>query len=150
MAATVVANIGAAMADFTGAKFASANSVRVCVPSSWLPALGTLKVAGAVGLLLGLLGVPYIDIAAAVGLVLFFLAAIGVHLRAREHRHHGHLLRASSRVAGRRQRTVSKTKPNPAPGLVAAVPVTCIIFDCSTSRRDTVRPQRPRHPIRSD
>ena len=87
MAATIVANLGAATADFTRAKFASANSVRVGVPSSWLPALGTLKVAGAAGLLLGLLGVPYIDIAAAVGLVLFFLAAIGVHLRAREHRH---------------------------------------------------------------
>jgi len=57
------------------------------VPSTWLPALGTLKIAGAAGLLLGLLGIRYIGIAAAAGLVLFFLGAIGVHLRAREHRH---------------------------------------------------------------
>jgi membrane-bound ClpP family serine protease len=64
-----------------------ANSVRVGVPSAWLPALGTLKIAGAAGLLLGLLGVRYIGITAAAGLVLFFLGAIGVHLHAREHRH---------------------------------------------------------------
>jgi hypothetical protein len=62
-----------------------ANSIKVGVPTSWLPMLGTLKVAGAAGLLLGLLGVRYIGVAAAVGLVLFFLGAIGVHLRAREH-----------------------------------------------------------------
>jgi len=85
--AATVANAGAAAADFTQADFALANSVRVGVPSTWLPALGTLKIAGAAGLLLGLLGVRYIGIAAAAGLVLFFLGAIGVHLRAREHRH---------------------------------------------------------------
>jgi hypothetical protein len=85
--AAIVANIGAAMADFTRANFALANSVRVGVPSFWLPTLGMLKVAGAVGLLLGLLGVQYIGVAAAVGLVLFFLGAIGVHLRAHEHHH---------------------------------------------------------------
>lgn len=55
--AAIVANAGAAMADFTQADFALANSVRVGVPSTWLPALGTLKAAGAAGLLLGLLGV---------------------------------------------------------------------------------------------
>ena len=85
--AAIVANIGAAMADFTRANFALANSALVGVPSSWLPALGTLKVAGAAGLLLGLVGVPYIGIAAAVGLVLLFTGAIGIHLHAHEHRH---------------------------------------------------------------
>lgn len=85
--AAIVANVGAAAADFTQADFALANSVRVGVPSTWLPALGTLKIAGAAGLLLGLVGVRYIGIAAAAGLFLFFLGAIGVHLRAREHRH---------------------------------------------------------------
>lgn len=49
--------------------------------------VGALKVAGAVGLLLGLLGVRYLGAAAAVGLVLFFLGAIGVHLRAHDHKH---------------------------------------------------------------
>jgi DoxX-like family len=53
--AAIVANAGAAAADFTQADFALANSVRVGVPSTWLPALGTLKIAGAAGLLLGLL-----------------------------------------------------------------------------------------------
>ena len=85
--AAIGANTGAAMADFTRANFAVANSVRVRVPSSWLPTLGTLKMAGAAGLLLGLLGIPYIGIAAATGLVLFFLGAIGFHLRAHEHHH---------------------------------------------------------------
>ncbi|MGO9779255.1 MAG: DoxX family protein [Streptosporangiaceae bacterium] len=85
--AAIVANAVAAMADFTRANFALANSVRVGVPSSWLPTLGALKMAGAAGLLLGLLGIPYIGIAAATGLVLFFLGAIGFHLRAHEHHH---------------------------------------------------------------
>ncbi|MEV4808793.1 DoxX family protein [Micromonospora avicenniae] len=87
IASAVVANVGAAMADFTRSNFALANSIKVGVPSSWLPALGILKVAGAAGLLLGQLGVRYIGVAAAIGLVLFFLGAIGVHLRAHEHHH---------------------------------------------------------------
>ena len=85
MVVAIVANVYAATADFTRGEFAVANSIKVGVPTSWLPVLGTLKTAGALGLLLGLLGVPYIGVAAAVGLVLFFLGAIGVHLRAHEH-----------------------------------------------------------------
>jgi hypothetical protein len=85
--AAIAANVGAAAADFTQANFAVANSVRVGVPNSWLPTLGTLKMAGAAGLLLGLFGIPYIGIAAAAGLVLFFAGAMGAHLRAHEHRH---------------------------------------------------------------
>jgi hypothetical protein len=54
------------------------------VPESWLTTLGVLKVSGAAGLLLGLLGVPYIGAAAALGLVLFFIGAIVVHVRARD------------------------------------------------------------------
>jgi len=52
------------------------------VPESWLTTLGTLKTAGAVGLLLGLLGVPLIGTAAAIGLVLFSVGAVITHLRA--------------------------------------------------------------------
>jgi hypothetical protein len=85
--AAIAANVAAAMSDFRYTRFALANSIRVGVPRSWLPMLGTLKVAGALGLLLGILGVPYIGVAAAVGLVLFFLGAVGAHLRAREHHH---------------------------------------------------------------
>ena len=53
------------------------------VPESWLTfPIGTLKTAGAVGLLLGVLGVPLIGTAAAAGLILFFVCAIYTHMRA--------------------------------------------------------------------
>jgi hypothetical protein len=56
------------------------------VPESWLTfPIGTLKTAGAVGLLLGLIGVPLIGTAAAIGLVLFFVCAIHTHLLARDY-----------------------------------------------------------------
>ncbi|GAA3008346.1 hypothetical protein GCM10017559_33340 [Streptosporangium longisporum] len=45
--------------------------------------LATLKAAGAVGLLLGLLGVRPVGVAAAAGLCLFFVGAVVVHVRAR-------------------------------------------------------------------
>ena len=53
------------------------------VPESWLTfPIGALKTAGAIGLLLGLIGVPLIGPAAAIGLVLFFVCAIHTHLLA--------------------------------------------------------------------
>ena len=56
------------------------------VPESWLIfPIGTLKTAGAIGLLLGLIGVPLIGPAAAIGLVLFFVCAIHTHLLARDY-----------------------------------------------------------------
>jgi hypothetical protein len=56
------------------------------VPASWLTfPIGTLKTAGAVGLLVGLAGVPLIGTAAAIGLVLFFVCAIHTHLLARDY-----------------------------------------------------------------
>ncbi|HEV2896145.1 MAG TPA: DoxX family protein [Actinomycetota bacterium] len=56
---------------------------RAGVPESWLTfPIGTLKTAGAAGLLLGLLGVPLVGTAAATGLVLFFVCAVYTHLRA--------------------------------------------------------------------
>jgi hypothetical protein len=51
------------------------------VPQSWMIPLGALKAAGVFGLLVGF-AVPLIGTAAAVGLVLFFLGALVVHLRA--------------------------------------------------------------------
>jgi DoxX-like family len=60
-----------------------ANSPEVGVPRSWLPALGAAKLAGAVGLVVGVLGVPALGFAAAAGLVLFFVGAVVTHLRAR-------------------------------------------------------------------
>jgi hypothetical protein len=56
---------------------------RAGVPESWLTfPIGTLKTAGAVGLLLGLAGVPLVGTAAAAGLVLFFVCAVYTHVRA--------------------------------------------------------------------
>jgi hypothetical protein len=56
------------------------------VPESWLTfPIGTLKTAGAVGLLLGLVGVPLVGTAAAIGLILFFVCAIYTHVRASDY-----------------------------------------------------------------
>jgi DoxX-like family len=57
--------------------------VRAGVPRSWLAfPIGTLKTAGAAGLLLGLAGVPLIGTAAAIGLILFFVCALYTHVLA--------------------------------------------------------------------
>jgi hypothetical protein len=85
--AAIAANGAAAYSDFTRGHFAVNMSEKVGVPESLLPVSGTLKAAGAAGLALGLSGVPYIGMAAGTGLVLFFGGAIGVHLRAHEHRY---------------------------------------------------------------
>lgn len=56
---------------------------RAGVPRSWLTfPIGTLKTLGAVGLLVGLAGLPLIGTAAAVGLTLFFVCAVHTHLLA--------------------------------------------------------------------
>ncbi|MFF0629160.1 DoxX family protein [Streptomyces sp. NPDC004296] len=80
---TIVANAGIAAADFARAGFVLANSAAVGVPRSWLPWLGALKGTGAAGLLAGLLGVRPLGVAAAVGLVLFFVGAVVAHVRMR-------------------------------------------------------------------
>ncbi|BCJ33378.1 hypothetical protein Athai_08810 [Actinocatenispora thailandica] len=52
------------------------------IPESWLTfPIGTLKTAGALGVLLGLVGVPLVGTAAAIGLVLFFVCAAYTHIR---------------------------------------------------------------------
>lgn len=55
------------------------------VPESLLTfPIGTAKTAGAIGLAIGLLGLRPVGVAAAIGLVLFFICAIYAHLRARD------------------------------------------------------------------
>ncbi|MER7985316.1 DoxX family protein [Streptomyces noursei] len=78
---TVMANAAIAVADLVRADFVLANSAAVGVPRSWLPWLGALKGAGAAGLLIGLLGFRPLGLAAAVGLVLFFVGAVVAHVR---------------------------------------------------------------------
>jgi hypothetical protein len=77
------ANIFSATLDFIRFKQILVNMAKVGVPESWITMLGTLKVAGAVGLLVGI-GVLPIGVAAPIGLILFFIAAITTPLRARD------------------------------------------------------------------
>jgi DoxX-like family len=79
---TILINVWAAIADFTGAKFVRDNSAELGIAQKWVLPLGLLKAAGAAGLIVGF-AVPAIGVAAAVGLVLFFAGALLVHLRAR-------------------------------------------------------------------
>jgi DoxX-like family len=79
---TAIANAAIVVADLRRADFVVANSVEVGVPLSQLPLLATLKAAGVTGLVLGLLGVPVVGVAAAIGLILFFTGALITHVRA--------------------------------------------------------------------
>jgi DoxX-like protein len=81
--AAATANIYAAANDFIRPKWLLGNMNKLGVPESWLPILGVLKAAGALGLLIGL-RVPLIGIAAAAGLTLFFIGAVITHLRVRD------------------------------------------------------------------
>ena len=80
---TVVA-VGISAAGFFRPPEAILESMaKVDVKESWLPMLGTLKAAGALGLLIGIgVPMPSIGMAAAVGLVVYFVGAAIVHLRA--------------------------------------------------------------------
>jgi len=78
------ANIFSATLDFIRLKQILINMAKVGVSESWLTMFGALKAAGALGLLVGI-RVPLIGIAAAVGLVLFFVGAIITHLRGRDY-----------------------------------------------------------------
>jgi DoxX-like family len=80
---TAIVTAAIAIPDFIPAGFVLANSAKAHVPRSWLPMLGVLKLAGAIGLLVGVVGLPVIGIAAATGLVLYFIGAVIAHLRAR-------------------------------------------------------------------
>ncbi|WP_369830766.1 DoxX family protein [Mycobacterium sp. 1245805.9] len=80
---TAVVTAGVAVADLIPAGFVLANSAEVGVPRSWLRPLVAIKLAGAAGLVVGLVGLRALGIAAATGLVLFFVGAVVTHLRAR-------------------------------------------------------------------
>lgn len=84
--ATILANTVITVADLVPAKFVLTNGAAVGVPPKWLPELAALKGAGALGLLLGLLGVPLIGLAAAAGLVAFYIGAVVVHVHAAAYR----------------------------------------------------------------
>lgn len=79
----VVANVLIVAADLARAGFVLANSAEVGLRPEMLPYLAALKGSGALGLAIGLAGVAPLGLAAAVGLVVFYLCAVGAHLRAR-------------------------------------------------------------------
>ncbi|WP_328615934.1 DoxX family protein [Amycolatopsis sp. NBC_00355] len=83
---TIAANAVMGVADLARARFVLANSAAVDVPPGWVPVLGVLKLAGAAGLAAGLAGFTAWGTAAAIGLVLFFVGAVGAHVRARAFR----------------------------------------------------------------
>lgn len=78
----IAASTFVAFANFTRRRFVVDQARTLGVRESWIPVLGALNAAAAFGLALGLAGVPLVGTAAAAGLVLYFVAAILVHLRA--------------------------------------------------------------------
>lgn len=80
--ACIVANAFIVAADLARARFVLANSAEVGLRAEALPYLAVLKGAGAVGLAVGLMGITPLGLATAVGLVLFYMGAVGAHIRA--------------------------------------------------------------------
>lgn len=81
--ACIISNAFIAVADYRRAGFVLKNSAEVGVPANALPYLATLKLLGALGLVLGVVVFPWLGVAAAIGLVLFFCCAMTAHLKAR-------------------------------------------------------------------
>ncbi|MFE4214210.1 DoxX family protein [Streptomyces sp. NPDC056844] len=79
----VLANTFMAIADYMRAPFVRENSAEVGLPPAALPYLATLKLAGAAGLVMGLLGAHGLGLAAGIGLTAFFVGAVMAHVRAR-------------------------------------------------------------------
>jgi DoxX-like family len=79
-----VALAGCAAADFARSEQILVAMAQAGVPESWLPMLGTLKAAGALGVLAGLFA-PAVGVAAAAGVIAYFGGAVVAHLRARDH-----------------------------------------------------------------
>lgn len=72
----------AAYGDFRQTGWVVDCMTRLGVPRPWLAPLGAAKAAGALGLLVGIV-VPFIGVAAAVGLILYFAGAVVTVVRAR-------------------------------------------------------------------
>jgi hypothetical protein len=82
--ANALANAFSAGCDFVRSERVAVGMRSAGIDPQIMPLLGIPKAAAAVGLLVGI-AVPPIGTAAAAGLVLFFLAALGVHVRARDY-----------------------------------------------------------------
>ncbi|MEU3749999.1 MULTISPECIES: DoxX family protein [Streptomyces] len=84
--------------DFVRHPSIAAIADRVSVPRTWMVPLGACLAAGSAGLLAGI-AVPWIGTAAGVGLVLYFLGALGAHLRVGDLRIGGALVLLALSVA---------------------------------------------------
>jgi DoxX-like protein len=87
VAVTVAINAFSGIAALLHWKAILPGMAKADVPESWLTfPIGTLKAAGAAGLLAGLLvDLPALVVAAAIGLVLFFVCALYTHVRASDY-----------------------------------------------------------------
>ncbi|WP_395292376.1 DoxX family protein [Kitasatospora hibisci] len=91
VAYVVLAVVSALWVGFSGfslarrAEFVTQPLVEYGVPRSWWTPLALAKLAGAAGLLVGL-AIPALGIAAAVGLILYFLGAVITNVRARSYK----------------------------------------------------------------
>lgn len=73
----------AATLNFVGAESVKVAADRVQISQRWMIPLGVLLALGAVGLLIGL-AIPVLGIAAAGGLVVYFVCALSAHIRVRD------------------------------------------------------------------
>ena len=78
-----LANGYAASLNFAGAESVKVVADRVKVSRGWMVPLGVVLASGAGGLLAGF-AVPSLGIAAAIGLILYFICAVTAHLRVRD------------------------------------------------------------------
>ncbi|MEO3887889.1 DoxX family protein [Nonomuraea sp. B5E05] len=81
--ACILANAFEVIAKAVSAQFVVRNCAEVGLDPRWIPYLAVVEGSGVVGLVLGLLGWPLLGLAAALGLVLFFVGAVLAHVRAR-------------------------------------------------------------------
>ncbi len=86
---TAVANLVAAGTDLARLQWTLDTMTRYGVPHSWIVPLGLAKVAGAVGLVAGII-VPAVGVAAAIGLILYFVGAVGTLVRMGDFRQLGY------------------------------------------------------------
>jgi len=75
-----LALLGSAAGKLTKHPKVTENLGKCEVPSNWHPRLAAAEIAGAVGMVVGL-WVPALGVAAAVGVVLYFVGAVIAHVR---------------------------------------------------------------------
>jgi uncharacterized membrane-anchored protein len=73
----------AASLNFAGAESVKVVAENVRVSQKWMVPFGALLAAGAIGLVTGL-AVPALGAAAAIGLIAYFVCAVGAHVRAHD------------------------------------------------------------------